>query len=230
MAEIIKDIQVLGKRADEIDIKKNNAEARKIVIELKNTIRENDLKSLSAPQIGYNKRIFVLNFSGDLRSFVDPIITKRTGITISKETCSSIDGKTYIIPRNSQVEVMYFTPLGQIETRKFIGLAAQIMQHQIDHLDGILVSDIGQQLPENYQEFTQEEKEKFIKDYLDGLDIKQKNLEKEIQSNDDLKEMSDAITFLQEVKKGNVKIVKDPIKYVDESKQNEQSIQSKENE
>ena len=75
MIEIIKDLDKLGQRADEIDLKKDNKLVRDTIISLKDTIREKNLVYLTAPQIDVPIRVFVINFNGNLRSFVNPVIS-----------------------------------------------------------------------------------------------------------------------------------------------------------
>lgn len=202
--EIVTDAEKLGYRSDEIDILKDNKEMRDIIVCLKDIIREKNLTSLSAPQIGFYKRIFVINFNGNLRSFINPIITKAKGIQLSRETCSSIPGKSFVRPRNPDIEVTYQTPLGRSESKPFVGASAIVFQHALDHLDGLLLSDIGLELTEDYDTATEDEKSELINMYLDSLDIKTKTANKEIAEDKELKQMSDAIDFITKVQKGEV--------------------------
>ena len=204
--EIITDINALSERAEEVDVRKDNVEIRDIILKLKDTIREHNLTSLSAPQIGYNKRIFVINFNGDLRTFINPIISQVKGFGLSKEKCSSIPGKYFVRPRNNQIQVMYQTPLGKTESRKIVGLAAEVFQHQIDHLDGLLLTDIGLELPENYDDLSEDEKSSIIKEYLDSLDIKQKEVNEEVKNDESLKDTVKAVEFMEGVINGTVKL------------------------
>lgn len=207
MKEIITDLSKLGDRADEIDIRKENDLMREIIVELKDTLRSHkDGVGLAAPQIGYEKRIFVINFNGDIRSFINPIITKAVGMTLNREGCLSLPGKEFIRPRNTEIEVTYQTPLGKIESRKIFGLAACVFQHELDHLDGLTLADIGQELPENFDSLSEDEKNKLINDYLDSLDLKQKEVQKEIEESPELKQTADAIKFIEAVQKGDVKV------------------------
>lgn len=73
--------KILTDGAEVIDPKREKDLVHKIIIDLKDTIRENNLVYLTAPQIGYNKRILVINFNNDLRTFINPIITKMKGFT-----------------------------------------------------------------------------------------------------------------------------------------------------
>lgn len=206
MSEIITDIERLNGSAEIVDIRKEGELMRKTILDLKDTIREHNLSGLSAPQIGIDKRIIVINFNGDLRTFVNPIITDAKGLDLAKETCSSIPGKTFIRPRYNQVAIAYQTPLGKAESRKLLGLAAVVLQHELDHLDGILLPDIGLEIDENFDKASEEERQEVINAYLESLDIKTKEINKEIENNPELKQMSDAIDFMTKVATGEVKI------------------------
>ena len=81
--DIVTDLEKLSERCEEIDIRKENNEMREIIVNLKETLRQHkDGVGLAAPQIGYNKRIFVINFKGDIRTFINPIISKAEGLTL----------------------------------------------------------------------------------------------------------------------------------------------------
>ncbi len=209
--EIIYDVEKLSHRTDEVDVRKENDKVREITVALKNTIREHKVLSLSANQIGFDKRIFVINFNGDLRTFINPVITQVKGFELSRETCSSIPDKTFIRPRHNDITVMYQTPLGKIESKQFMGAAAKVFQHEVDHLDGLLLSDIGLEIDEMFDNATEEERLEVINMYLDSLDIKQKEIDNEIKEDEDLKQISDGIDFMTKVQKGEVQIEQVPM-------------------
>ena len=189
---------------------------------LKNAVREHNLLSLSANQIGFDKRIFVINFNGTIRTFVNPVITQVKGFELSRETCSSIPDKTFIRPRHNDIQVMYQTPLGKIESKRFMGAAAKVFQHEMDHLDGLLLSDIGLEIDELFDKATDEERQEVINMYIDSLDIKQKEIDKEIEDDEELKKISDGIDFMTKVQKGEVQIENIPYeKNKDESEQDD---------
>lgn len=205
MKEIVTDIDQLSIRCEEIDVRKENQLMREIIVELKDTIRNTpNSVGLAANQIGYNKRIFCINFSGDIRSFINPIITEVKGFGLSREGCLSLPGKEYIRPRHNEISVVYQTPLGKTESRKLIGRAAEVFQHELDHLDGLLLSDIGFEIPENYDSLSEDDKAKLIQRYMDSLDIKQKQIHEEINADKDLKETEEAIDFMKAVQSGQV--------------------------
>ena len=205
--EIITDLEKLSDRCDEIDVRKENQLMRDIILDLKQTLRENPTGvGLAANQIGYNKRIFVINFNGDLRTFINPIISQVKGFTLNRESCLSLPGKSFIRPRHNEVMVIYQTPLGKTESRKIVGLAAYVFQHELDHLDGLTLADIGLEIGEDFDKATDEERNEVINAYLDSLDIKQKQLEEEIEEDEDLKQTSNAIKFMEALQKGEVEL------------------------
>lgn len=212
MREIITDPEQLSGWAREVALPKEGAEARQINLELKNIVREKGLTSLSAPAIGIDRRMFVINFNGDIKCFINPVIVSRSGIGLARETCTSIPDKTFIRPRNQEIVVNYMTPLGQIMSQKFLGKAAIVFQHEIDHLEGLLLSDVGLEIDEDFDKASDKEREQVIKAYIDSLDMKEKELNKEIAEDKDLSEMNEAIEFMRAVQKGEVKIEGVPIK------------------
>lgn len=201
-----KDWEVLSDRADEIDIRKENNLMREIIVNLKDTIRDKNLVYLTAPQIGYNKRIFCINFNGDIRSYINPIIVEAEGLTLNREKCNSITNKEYIRPRNTKITVISSEPLGKINTQKVFGLSAFIFQHAVDHLDGLLLSDIGLEIEKDFDEATEEERAEVINMYLDSLDIKEKEVKEEIENNEILRKTRDAIDFIGKLQKGEVQL------------------------
>ena len=208
--QIITDEMQLADRAVEIDTSTQNKEMREIISALKATIKANNISALSAPAIGYNRRIFCVSFSdSEIKTFINPIIIPGGELTISKETCTSIPGKTFIIPRNTEVSVMYQDPLGRAQSRKLKGVAASVFQHEIHHLDGLLISDIGLEIDKDFENASLEEQEEVIKAYLESLDLTSKALQEEIQNNEELKRLSDGIEFITKVQTGEVELIGD---------------------
>lgn len=207
--EIVTDETLLSEWSVEIDPKKEGKLSQEIVLALKATMRENNLQSLSAPQIGYNKRIVCLRFGdNDYRTFINPVIENNSNITMSREKCSSIPGKEYIIPRFTKLKFFFVTPLGKIESATLVGRAAQVFQHSLDHLNGMLVSDIGLEIDYMFDEATDEEREEILKMYMESLDMRQKELQKEIDEDTELKSITDAVEFINSVNDGSTVLEK----------------------
>lgn len=207
--EIIVDAEKLSDWCAEIDPRKEGKLLQEIVIALKSTMRANDLVSLSAPQIGYNRRVFCIRFGkGDYRTFVNPMIENNTAFQFARETCTSIPGKTFIRPRFGNIKVFYMTPMGKVESSKIVGRSAIVFQHCLDHLDGLLLSDIGLEIDELFDNATDEEREEVLRAYMDALDIKQRELEAEISEDKELSDINDAAKFIASVKSGETQIDK----------------------
>ena len=210
--EIITDYEKLSERCKEIELTKSNKDVQKIVLHLKNTIRANEgMLGLSANQIGFNSRILCLNFNGDIRTFVNPIITNAAGFELSREKCHSIPDKEFIRTRHSKVGITYQTPLGKIESVELVGIAAQIFQHHLDHLDGLLLSDVSLEIDEEFDKATEEERQEVIEMYLDSLDLTRKQIEKEIEEDPEASQLADAVRFIQSVQKGETELEQVPL-------------------
>lgn len=197
----------LSERAVEIDLRTQNKEAREIISEIKKTMREKGLASLSAPAIGYSRRIFCIDFKDkEIKTFINPIIVNAKGIQLSREKCTSIPGKEYIRPRNSEIDVMFQNPLAKPTSRKLIGLAAIVFQHEMDHIDGLLLSDVGLEIDEDFDNASEEERQEVVEAYLDSLDLMHKEINKEIEEDKELKQIDDARKFMTSVYKGETKL------------------------
>ena len=209
--DIITDELQLSERAVEIDVRTQATEMREIIKALKDTMREKGLSSLSAPAIGYNRRIFCIDFKdSEIKTFINPIIAQAKGMQLSIEKCVCIPDKEFMRPRNNDLMIIYQRPTGQIENRQIVGMSAIVFQHVLDHLDGLLLSDVGIEIDEDFHNATEEEQQEVINAYLDALDIKKKEIDTEINTTPELKQLSDGIDFMESVYKGETKI--EPIK------------------
>lgn len=205
--EIVKDVTLLSDRAQEIDVKTENQRVRAITLDLKYTIQDKGLTCLTAPQIGENARMCCVNFQGDIRTFINPVIYGFNKPTMVKLNCPSLGmDKFYIVPSYNEIYVTYQTPLGKIESNKFVGMAARILNYCVNMLDGVLLSDFGLEIDELWDQATDEEREEVLAEYLKSLDIQQKAVQKEIDSDEEAKKMSDAIKFMEGVATGKVSI------------------------
>ena len=200
----LNELNSLG-RAQEINREKDGKLLREITANIKKTMRKNGLTSLSAPGIGYNKRVFCIDFSDqEIKTFINPVITNAEGLQLAKEICSSIPGKEYIRPRNTTVDIIYETPTGKIKTNRFSDMAAFVIQHEIDHLECVTLEDIGLEIESDFEEATQDERNEIINMYLDSLDLRQKDLDTEIESDDELKVVSERLKFTEALAKGEI--------------------------
>lgn len=101
---------------------------------------------LAAPQVGVSLRVILVCLRGDpeglMRAFMDPRIIALDGESICNEGCLSLPGASGQVRRAETVTIEYATFSGP-GTRRYTarGLEAACIQHEIDHLDGILFTD-----------------------------------------------------------------------------------------
>lgn len=104
---------------------------------------------LAAPQVGINKRLIVVSLMRDYEdeayrtiAMINPEIIEHSEIKcIDTEGCLSVPGETGDVERWTWIKVSFLDPEGRKYALKLDTLAARIVQHEIDHLDGILFTD-----------------------------------------------------------------------------------------
>ena len=146
--EIIYDIDILSIPSEPLtfltDQGAKTEEGEEIINKIKEVMNNNtELLALAAPQIGINKRIFCLRFNDQIKTFINPIITKKSGLKITVETCASMPGKEIVIGRPDEVRVVYYNDEFKYEDNKLVGAAASVFDQQAQILDGILPSELG---------------------------------------------------------------------------------------
>lgn len=98
---------------------------------------------LSAPQIGLSLRIFVVDYRGLQQAFVNPtIIRVSENETSAMEGCLSIPGVEVHVSRPKMIWMDYWDENGKEHpNQKFRRMEARIIQHEYEHLQGILITD-----------------------------------------------------------------------------------------
>ncbi len=96
---------------------------------------------LAANQVGVASRVAVIDADGDRFAMIDPIILETDGSATAEEGCLSIPDIYGDVTRPDRVVVEALDEHGNRYRREAIGLKARAIQHEIDHLDGILFLD-----------------------------------------------------------------------------------------
>lgn len=96
---------------------------------------------LAAPQIGIPARVVVLDCGSGLVELINPEIIDRRGEEIGPEACLSLPGYTGIVNRAGYVKVKTLNRKGETCFVEGEGFLARCLQHEIDHLDGVLYID-----------------------------------------------------------------------------------------
>ncbi len=133
--EIVKDVMFLSQKAE------NATEKDKYIAnDLLDTLKANKERcvGLAANMIGYNKAIICI--SGGLYDFVmiNPIIASRSGEYETEEGCLSLIGERKC-KRYKEIEVDYLDINFNKQHGKYTGFVAEIIQHEIDHTNGIII-------------------------------------------------------------------------------------------
>lgn len=148
MTKIITDLDLLAKPAEPLKFLTDNGTeteaGQKIINQLKEVLTSDEsLIALAAPQIGIDARIFCIRFNNIIKTFINPIITKKKGINIVLENCSSMPGKEIVIGRPEEITVVYYNEDFKYEENKLLGAAAGLFDQQAQLLDGILPDSLG---------------------------------------------------------------------------------------
>jgi len=106
------------------------------------TMFEDDGIGLSANQVGVELRFFIADFSLHDKNlgrevFINPEIIAQEGEDILKEGCLSIPEIREKVPRALKIKVRYQNLEGQLLEKEYEGFPARVIQHEVDHLNGI---------------------------------------------------------------------------------------------
>lgn len=113
----------------------------KLLDNLADTLYNAKGAGLAAPQIGVSKRVVVVDIGEGLYELVNPEIVSSSGQETETEGCLSIPGIVGDVTRAATVKVRYLDRNGKEKNVTAKGMLARAMQHEIDHLDGILYID-----------------------------------------------------------------------------------------
>lgn len=137
-------------------------EIKFLVTQMKKVLKDYNLVGLAAPQIGISLRVFIMSFGDHLKEKFKPEVYKAREMStfpftvfinpevkvldhkkiIYEEGCASVYGFNAEVPRSSSVQVSATNLEGQKIEHTFTGWNARIAQHENDHLNGVLFTDI----------------------------------------------------------------------------------------
>ena len=145
---------VLRKQAD--DIEENSEEIQKLIDDMFETMYQASGVGLAAPQIGKSLRLFIVDTSGFVENdeedeeglggfkkvFINPeIISEEGEIWPFNEGCLSIPDIREDVSRNQDLKIKYLDRDFKTHTEVYSGLKARVIQHEYDHIEGILFTD-----------------------------------------------------------------------------------------
>jgi peptide deformylase len=144
------DMHFLGDRALRQSAKriaKVDAEIRQLAKEMLQTMYSEQGIGLAAPQVAVNKQLIVIDCEPDNAAhspiiLINPVIkTRSRDICVIQEGCLSIPGVYLDVTRPEAIEVSYKDEQGRPQNIKASGLLARVIQHEMDHLNGVLFVD-----------------------------------------------------------------------------------------
>ena len=145
---------ILNKISEEINIKNINEEILEIIDDLKSTLEFGTGLGIAAPQIGINKRIIVVGAKKEnikyndaeeipLMAMINPTWRKTSNETdIQYEGCMSVPIIRGKVERYKDIELTYYDENGKKIIKQLHGFFARLVQHECEHLDGILFLEI----------------------------------------------------------------------------------------
>ena len=132
---VVRDIFFLGQKSTSAEKKD-----LRIAIDLKDTLAANKDRcvGMAANMIGEKKRIIIVSLGFEDLIMINPVLLSKDGPYTAEEGCLSLDGirKT---TRYNNIEVEYVDEDWKKHKEKYSGFTAQIIQHEMDHLEGILI-------------------------------------------------------------------------------------------
>ena len=133
--EIVKDVLFLEQKSELAT--KDDIE---VINDLVDTLRANldGCVGLAANMIGVKKRILVFSVGSIIIPMVNPVILKKEGAYEAEESCLSLTGSRSTT-RYETIEVEYLDRNFKKHKQIFTGFTAQIIQHEIDHFEGIII-------------------------------------------------------------------------------------------
>ena len=113
---------------------------KQVITDLLDTLRANldHCVGMAANMIGVSKNIIVVAAGTFQFAMINPVITKKTGAFQTEEGCLSLDG-VRPCTRYKEIEVDYLDTNFKKQHGKYTGWTAQIIQHEIDHCNGIII-------------------------------------------------------------------------------------------
>ena len=130
---------ILKKKAEPI-LNPKSVEIKTLISDMLETMDEaGNALGLAAPQVGISVRLCIIKLDGKTHILINPkIISKSTKKVVEEEGCLSFPGEFILIKRSDSVVVKTMDEKGKNKTIRTNGLFARALQHEIDHLDGIL--------------------------------------------------------------------------------------------
>jgi len=129
-------------REKALPVKEITPEILNLIKDMAETMYVDSGVGFAAPQVGVSKRIIIIDGEEEgLIVLINPMIVKSEGEVVEEEGCLSVPGIYSQVKRSSKVTVKALNENGDLIELTKEGLTARALQHEIDHLDGVLFVD-----------------------------------------------------------------------------------------
>jgi len=119
-----------------------NAKIIRLLDDMKATLMDSEYGAgLAAPQIGMLRRVIVMNIDDTYYELINPEIVETSGEQVGYEGCLSLPRYIGIVKRYNEVKITTMNRDGETVELKASGFLARCIQHEIDHLNGVLFID-----------------------------------------------------------------------------------------
>jgi peptide deformylase len=129
-------------RAKTKRVPKVTKEIKKLIKDMQDTVVAAEGGGLAAPQVGLSHRLCLAMIAEKMTVLINPDITWRSKETDKiEEGCLSLPGVWKEVERPIEIAITYQDESGKPQERRFSGWDARVVQHEVDHLEGVLIVD-----------------------------------------------------------------------------------------
>ena len=169
--------------------------------------------ALAAPQLGIDSRIFCIRFNDQIKTFINPIVTKKAKYEIKPESFVSMPGKEILITRPEELTVVYYTDDFKYEENKLLGSAARLFDQHCQLLDGVTPAELGLisdvEADGSLADLTEDEIAQVVKIYKQFIKAKADALQKEIKEDPEVEKAYRQLKFTEKVINGDALVISD---------------------
>lgn len=123
-------------------IKKIDKDIKRLILAMSKTMKEKDGAGLAAPQVGESIRLVVINTKNGVLPLINPKITRKSWRKeLGEEGCLSVPDFFAPVRRHKKIRVIYYNEENKQIKISAEGMFARVIQHEIDHLNGVLFID-----------------------------------------------------------------------------------------
>ena len=184
-----------GVFSDKIDVKKEKDYVEHVVDELKDEINERSVLGMCAPQLGYFARIICLKIGDKVQEFINPVLRRADKITFVKETSLSLEDETkeYLVPRHTNIDIYYQDKKGRMHGGTLNDIAATTFMQLYDILMGVFIDDLYEEVPANFDTFSDEDLNEYLREYYNRLEGKSDEIDNEIKEDPSLEDIKERL-------------------------------------